>query len=114
MLVHVRAKTHGAAVQVHLLGQPAFHQRVEAVVNRRHGDVRHAFLGAQEDLFSGRVVALLDQHVINMLALGRESKSARRQTLVDAMHFLLDRRHSVGNVYRWLVLSILRIILNLN
>src|SRR5437667_3127426 len=31
MLMHVRTKTHSGAVQVHLLGQPAFHQRVKAV-----------------------------------------------------------------------------------
>ena len=80
MLVHVRAEAHGAAVQVHLLGQSGGHQGVEAVINRRHRNVRHPIFGSHEDLFRGRMIPSGQQHVINVLPLCREPKAPRRQS----------------------------------
>ena len=76
MLVHVRAKARRAAVQRDLPGQAALYQRVEAVVNRGVGNLRHRAFGADENLLGGRVIALLQQHVIDLLPLRREPEPA--------------------------------------
>ena len=79
MLVHVRAEARRAAVQRDLPDQPAFYQRVEAIVNRGVGNLRHLFFGADKNFLGGRMVALVQQHVINLLPLRRETKAARAQ-----------------------------------
>ena len=54
--------------------------------------------GADEHLLGGRMIALLQQHVIDMLALRREPQPARGQPLVQiAVQFFLDRIHVSGN-----------------
>ena len=63
---------------MNLPGQPAFDQRVEAIVNRGVGNLRHRALGADEDLLGGRMIALLQQHVIDLLPLRREPQAAGR------------------------------------
>src|ERR1043166_2752884 len=68
MLMHVGTKTRGAPVQVYLLHQAAPHQCVQAVVDRRHRNVRHHVLGPQEDLLRRRMIPLLQQHVIHPTA----------------------------------------------
>ena len=94
MLVHVRAKARRAAVQRHLPGQAALYQRVEAVVNRRVRNLRHRALGADENLLGGRMIALLEQHVINLLPLRREPETARVQPLGQtAIQIFLDHAH---------------------
>lgn len=100
VLVHVRAKARCAAIQRDLPGQPALYQRVEAVVNRGHGNIRHGLFGPDEDLLGGRVIALLQQHVVNVLALRRGPESARRQAFiqVSAHRFLLDQAHATGTL----------------
>ena len=59
MLLHVRAKTRRPAVDVHLPRHTALHQRVEAVVNRRHGNIGHLAFGADENFLGRRMIALL-------------------------------------------------------
>ena len=58
------------------------------------------FLVADEDLLGGRMVALLQQHVIDVLALRREPEPARCQALVQVpIHrFLLDHAHGNGKI----------------
>jgi hypothetical protein len=79
---HVRAETCCAPVDVHQPDQPALYQRIQAVINRGHGDVRHLLLGSDEDFFCSRVVTLFEQHLVNVLALGCESKPAVCQALI--------------------------------
>src|SRR2546422_262280 len=45
MLAHVRTKARRATLQGHLPHQPALHQRVQAVIDRRHGNDGHGPLG---------------------------------------------------------------------
>jgi len=100
MLAHVRAEPRGAAIELHLAHEAAFNQGVEAVIDRGHGNVRHAALGADEDLLGGGVVTLLQQHVIDVLALGREPEPTRRQAFAQAAarFFVLDRIHHRGKI----------------
>ena len=65
--------------------EAALYQGIEAVVNRGHGNVRRPTFDADENLLGGRVIALLQQHVINMLALRRGAQTARAQPLVQAV-----------------------------
>ena len=76
MLPHVRAITHRHPIQVHLADQAAFHQRVQAIVNRGHGNLRHLLLGAKKDLLGGGMIALAQQDIVNMFALRSEAKPA--------------------------------------
>ena len=95
VLVHVRAKARRAAVQRHLPGQPAFYQRVEAVVNRGVGNLRHRSLGADENFLGGRMIALVQQHVIDLLALRREAQTAGVQpTLFGQVMFVFCWLHA--------------------
>ena len=79
---------------VHLPGQTAFYQRVEAVVNRRVGNLRHRAFGADEDLLGGRMIALLEQHVIDLLPLRREPETARVQPLAQTVILIFSRPRS--------------------
>lgn len=81
MLVHVWTKSRRAAIQLHLPDKPAFHERIKRVVDRRMRNFRHLLFRADKNFVGGRMVALLHQHVINALALRRETKAARVQTL---------------------------------
>lgn len=79
MLAHVRAEPRRAAVELHLAHEATLYHGIEAVVNRGHGNVRRPAFDADEDLLGGGVVALLQQHVINVLALRRGAQAARAQ-----------------------------------
>ena len=84
MLLHVRAITGRGAVEVDVADEAAFDQRIQAVIDRRHGDLRHALLGAEEDFLDRRVVALVEENVEDMLALRREAEAAGRKPLIEA------------------------------
>jgi hypothetical protein len=58
-------------------------QGIQAIIDRGHGDVRHVGLGADEDIFHRGVIALLQEDIINVLALRREPKAAGGQSLVE-------------------------------
>ena len=77
MFPHIGAITPGHPVQVDLPNQPALHEGIEAIVNRGHRDVGQSFLGAHEHLFGGRMIAFLEQDVVNVLALRRGPKASR-------------------------------------
>ena len=79
MFAHVRAIMHGHAVQIDLPNQTALHQRGQAVIDCGHRNLRHALLGPHKNLLGGRVIALLQQYVIDVLPLRRQAETARRQ-----------------------------------
>ena len=69
MFAHVGTKPRRAAIHRHLPRDAGTDERVEAVVNRGHRDIRHFAFGANEHLFGGRMIALVQQHIINLPAL---------------------------------------------
>src|SRR5438309_31327 len=48
VVLHVRAVTRGGPVQIHQADQATVHQRIEAIVNGGHGNLRHFLLRADE------------------------------------------------------------------
>lgn len=76
VLLEVRAITGCLAFDVHLDREAAIDQRFEAIVNRGQRDGRHLLLGANENFRGGRMVALFEQHVIDLTALGGEPMAA--------------------------------------
>ena len=94
MLPHVWAKPGSPTLQGDLAHHSAFHKSSQAIIDCGHRNLRHFLLGANKDFLGGRVIAFLEQDVINLLALGSKSKSARCQALVQrACHFSLCNRH---------------------
>ena len=85
MLLHVRTKPGGSALDGHLAGQTAFDQRVQAVIHRGHRDVGHFALSSNEHFLGGRVVAFIEQHAVDVLALRSKSKPTRRQLLAETL-----------------------------
>jgi hypothetical protein len=53
------------------------------------GNFRHRLLGAHEDFFRRRVVALVAQHVINLLALGRQTQTGGTQLFGQVLFVLV-------------------------
>ena len=79
----------------------ALHQRIEAVIDRRVGNLRHRLLGADENLLGGRMVALVEQHVIDLLALRREAQAGRTQLFGQVLVVLrVAARLHRGKSYR--------------
>ena len=74
MLLHVRAIPHGEPVDIDLLDEPALHERVEAIINRGHGNIRHPLLRPHKDLLGGGMIAFLEHDAVNVLALGGRAK----------------------------------------
>jgi len=99
MLRHVRAKMRRPSVQRDLPHQAALNQRIQAVINCGHRDIRHPALGPDKHLLGGRVIAFVQQHGVHVLALGRETKPAARQPLVETLIGLFIRSHSHGCQY---------------
>ena len=88
VLVHIRTEPRRAALQLHLPREAGFHERIEAVVNRGVGDFRHRLLGADENLLGGRMVALVEQHVINLLPLRRQTQAGGAQLFGQVPFFV--------------------------
>ena len=83
MFRHIRTKVCGAPVQRYLPDQSTSHQRIEAIINCRHRDLRHLALGPHKDSIGSRMIALMQQNRVHVLALRREAKAAGRQPLVQ-------------------------------
>ena len=96
MLFHVRAIPHRKTVDIDLLDEPAFHERVEAIINRGHGNVRHALLGPHEDLLCGGVVAFLEHDAVNVLTLGGGTKPPAGEPFSE--WFRMDATFHYGTV----------------
>jgi hypothetical protein len=83
MFPHIWTEPGSATLHGHLPRQSALDKRVQAIINCGHGNIRHRPLGAHEHFLGGRVVALLQKHRVNMLALRRKPKTTYRQSLVQ-------------------------------
>lgn len=95
MLVHVGAEAGGATIERDLAYQARLHERVEAVIDRGMGNLRHLFFGTDKDFVSSGMIALLHEDVIDLLALGRKTKAVRRQPPAEILiGCLLHRFHS--------------------
>ena len=79
VFVHVRTETRRAAIQCHLPREARLYQRIKTVVNGRVGNFRHRFFGADKNFLGGRMIALVQQHIIDLLALRRETQTGRAQ-----------------------------------
>jgi hypothetical protein len=79
VLVHVRTEPYRSPLHLNLTRDPGLNQRIQAVVNRRHGDVGHRLLGAEKDFLRRRMVAFFLEHVIDALTLLGETKTGGRQ-----------------------------------
>src|SRR6185312_5018796 len=114
MLAHVRAKTGRAAVHVHLPRHAGLHEGVEAVVDGGHGNIGHFALGADEHFLGGRMIALLHQHIVDVLALRGEPKAARGELTAQMFiqFFVFDSGHSSRNL--WLLPGLVKIWNNSN
>jgi len=66
----VRAVAGRLTLDVHLFDQAAGDQRLQAVVDRGHGDRGHAGLRAGVHLVGRGVIALVEQHSEDRLPLG--------------------------------------------
>ena len=112
MLLHVWAIAHCETVDIDLLDEAALHERVEAIVNRGHGNVRHALLGAHEDLLGGGMVAFLEHDAVNVLALGGGTKPPAGEPFSEL--FCMDAILHKGTVTQEPPKSIVGIILTLH
>jgi hypothetical protein len=83
MLVHVRAVTHGSPVEIDLFDQGAFYQEIETVIDRRHRNIGHAFFCPHENLLSRRMIALMHEHAIDVLALRSKPETPASQSCPD-------------------------------
>jgi hypothetical protein len=91
--VHVRAKTRRAAIQRDLPREAGLDERIETIINGRVGNFRHLFFCAHENFVGRRMIAFVQQHVINLLALRREAQTRRAQLFGQVLFVLtLDAR----------------------
>src|SRR5258708_32934645 len=67
MVLHVRAVTRGGPVQIDQTDQATIHQRIEAIVNGGHGNLRHFLLRADEYPLGGGMIARSQPPPVNML-----------------------------------------------
>lgn len=97
VLLKICAKAGRLTLDVHLPGQTAGNQRFQAIVDRGQRNRRHALLGAKEHLRRRRMIALVQENVVNFPALGRETMA------VMADHLLITgvfRRFHCPNLRR--------------
>ena len=97
MFGHIRTKTSCATIECYLPNQPAFDQRIEAVIDSGHRNFRHVMFGPDKDLFGRRVVAFVQQHGVHLLALRGKTKPSGRQPRIEALIELFTWGHSHGN-----------------
>ena len=82
---HVRAKPGGAAIQHHLADEAALHQHAEAIVNRREGNLRHAFSRALKNLLGGGMIVTMRDCVEYLLPLPSQTQATRREALLKTL-----------------------------
>ena len=99
MLPHVRAIARRRAFQVYMPHEAALHQRIQAIINRRVRDLRHLPFRPHKNFVRRGMIALVQQHVIDLLPLRGETKTARRQATIEIFTGLfLHSVHGKGQV----------------
>ena len=88
MFAHVRTEARRATAHFDLLDQPTFHQSIQAIIDRRHGNIRHITLGAQKDLLSRWMITVREQYIVNLLSLRRETQSTRREPFIQPLNLM--------------------------
>ena len=113
VLSHIRAKPGRPPLQGHLPGQPALHQRIQAIIDRRHGNLRYLPLRPDKHLFCRWMIPFAQQHSIDVLPLRGKTKTAPREPFAQpASAFYVCRSvHLSLNLTRLPRLSILGTIL---
>ena len=83
MLLHVRAEARRTAFQLNLAEEAAFHERVQRVIDGGVRNFRHRLFNAHKDFLRRGMVAFVENHVIDVLPLRRETEAARVQPLAE-------------------------------
>jgi hypothetical protein len=90
VFLHVRAKARRAALQTHLPHHSAFNQRVQAIINGGHRNIRQLALGPDKHFLGGGMIPFLQQDIVHPLPLRRKAKPAISQPLIQiALGFVL-------------------------
>ena len=95
VLVHVGTKSRRAPVELHLADQAAFDKCIQAIIDRGMGNLRHRAFGADKNFLRSRMIALLEQDIIDLLALRRGPQAACGQARAQvAAGLLFDGVHN--------------------
>jgi len=94
VFLHIRAEMGRSPIQRDLPHQAAFDQGIQAVIHSGHRDFRHVAFSPDKYLLGGRMVAFAQQDRVHVLALRGETKTARRQSLVQRIIEQFLRGHS--------------------
>ena len=66
----------GFALDIHLLGEAAFHEGLQAIVDSRQRDAGNAFLGSYKNLCCCWVITVCEKHIVNLAPLRGEAMAA--------------------------------------
>ena len=83
VILHIWAKPGRPAVHIHQADQVRLYQGIEAIVNRSHGNFRNLSLNSNKDFFSSGMIPVLEQNVIDVLAMRSEPEPAMSQAFVE-------------------------------
>lgn len=76
MVLEVGAITGGRPFHIDLLDKATFYQCVQGIVDRGHRNLRHVCLDPQIDIICRWMICLVQQRLVDMLALSRHSQTA--------------------------------------
>ena len=93
VVANIRAIAGRLALDIDLLGEAAINQRLEAVINSRQRDAGDALFGTDENLGGGRVVALIEEDIVNLAALGRKAMTIVADRLLVVGRHCFSRSH---------------------
>ncbi len=85
VVVHVGAIAHGGAVENDFPNDPGFNQGIQTIIDGGHRNIGHVFFSPEKNLFSSGMIAPLQEHIINMLALGRWAEAAGGEALIQLL-----------------------------
>ena len=90
VLTHVGAIARRPTLDVHLPHEPALHKGLQAVVHRRQRDLGHLPLGTDEYFLGAGMIALLQQHIVNVPPLHGKPQARPGQAFIQALVEKLD------------------------
>jgi len=93
VVADIRAIAGRRPLDIDLLGEAAIDQRLEAVVDCGQRNAGDALFGADENLGCGRVVALIEEDIVNLAALGGEAMTTVADRLLVVGRHYFFRRH---------------------